>query len=110
MNIFQEDFWFRSNFSKNPDNVRKILTKVFKSKNEIVFMKIIYTYHAEEQMQERGILKVWVEEAIKWLHLTIKVRERKYIIRRKLNGIGIEFFEKINYISVITVYWITKWK
>ncbi len=67
-------------------------------------MKIIYTYHAEEQMQERGILKVWVEEAIKCPHLT-KREDEKYIVSRKLNGRILKVvFIKEKHIKVITTY------
>ena len=70
-------------------------------------MQIEYTGHAEERIKLRKILKIWIEEAIKWPDLTIRLNERKYIIRKKLNGLSIEIvFIKDKTIKILTTYWI----
>ena len=53
-------------------------------------MDIIYTLHAEEQIKERKIHKVWAEEAIKGPDYTTRKKPNKYIIKKKLNGRSIE--------------------
>jgi len=69
-------------------------------------MFIIYTLHAEEQLHERNILKLWIEETIKWPD-QIKRQGDKYLVRRKLNGRSIEVvYIKEKYIKIITTYWI----
>jgi len=34
-------------------------------------MDITYTHHAEDQIKERKVEKVWVEETIKYPHITV---------------------------------------
>ena len=70
-------------------------------------MDIFYSLHAEEQIEERKIEKVWIEEAIKSPDYTEKKRTNKYIVGKKLNGSSIEVvYVKEKHIKVVTVYWI----
>ncbi len=70
-------------------------------------MDIIYTIHAEEQIQERKIERVWVEETIKGPDYTKRKKPNKYIVKKKLNGKSIEVvYVKERYIKVVTVYWL----
>ncbi len=48
-------------------------------------MDIKYTLHAEEQIKERKLEKVWIEETIKYPHSTER-EAQKYYATRKLNG------------------------
>lgn len=48
-------------------------------------MDIFYTNHAEMQINERKIQKVWVEETIKRPDLT-KNLGNKFYVTKKLNG------------------------
>jgi len=67
-------------------------------------MEIHYTFHAEEQIHERKIEKVWVEETIKGPDLTKHIGH-KYCVTKKLNGLTLEVvYTKERYINVITVY------
>lgn len=69
-------------------------------------MYIIFTKHAKEQIEERKIELIWIEEAIKWPNLT-KHAENKYIVTKRLNGRSIEaVYIKEKYIKVLTVYWV----
>ena len=69
-------------------------------------MNIVYTFHAAEQIYERKILRVWVEEAIMWPDFTRR-QNNKYLVTRKLNGRSIEVvYIKEKYIKILTVYWI----
>ncbi|MDP2672652.1 MAG: DUF4258 domain-containing protein [Nanoarchaeota archaeon] len=68
-------------------------------------MKIIFTKHAEEQMKERKIEKLLVEETIKYADKTRKEGKNKYYARRKINGFTLEVvYTRENYIKVITIY------
>ena len=69
-------------------------------------MEIIYTFHAEEQIKERKILKIWIKEAIKAPDM-IKHSDHKYYIIKKLNGKILKVvYVKENYIKVITSFFI----
>ncbi len=70
-------------------------------------MDIVYTLHAEEQIQQRKIESVWVEETIKSPDYTKRKKPNKYIVKKKLNGKSIEVvYVKEKYIKVVTVYWL----
>ena len=67
-------------------------------------MRLMYTFHAQEQIKEREILEIWVEETIKFPDIT-KHLGNKYIVTKKLNGIILEVvYIKEKYIRVITCY------
>ncbi len=67
-------------------------------------MKIKFTRHAEEQMEERGISKDDAENTIKYPDLTKKESDR-YLARKKFSQYSLEVVYVIeNYIKVITVY------
>jgi len=68
-------------------------------------MKIVFTKHAEEQIKERKIERLLVEETIKYADKTRKEGKNKYYARRKINGFTLEVvYIRENYIKVITVY------
>ena len=70
-------------------------------------MDIYYTSHAEEQIRERKIEKVWVEETIKRPDLTKHIGH-KYRVTKKLNGLTLEVvYLKQKYIKIITIYPLT---
>ena len=50
-----------------------------------MFMDIIYTIHVDEQIKERKINKVWIEETIKFPD-ELKHKVHKYYATKKLNG------------------------
>jgi len=67
-------------------------------------MEIIYTEHARDQIKERKLEKIWVEEAIKFpdekRHKGIKSHAIK-----KINGVKIKVvYVKEKYIKVVTVF------
>jgi len=67
---------------------------------------LIYTVHAEEQLEIRKIEKIWVEEAVRAPDFTEREGE-KYIVNKKLNGRSIKVvYVKERYIKIITVYWV----
>ena len=69
-------------------------------------MDIIYTLHAKEQIKERKILKIWIEETIKSPDTT-KCRDNKYYVIKKLNGRTLKVvYVKERYIKVITSHFI----
>ena len=69
-------------------------------------MFILYTRHAEEQIIERKVERVWIEETIKYPHIT-KRNENKYYVIRKLNGVSLKVvYVKEKYIKIITVFYI----
>ena len=69
-------------------------------------MEINYTLHAEEQIKERKILKVWVEETIKSPDET-KRSGNKYYVTKKLNGKMLKVvYVKEKYIKIITTFFI----
>ncbi len=53
-------------------------------------MKIIFSKHAEEQIKERKLDKISVEETIKYAEKTRKEGKNKYYARRKINGWTLE--------------------
>lgn len=64
----------------------------------------MYSLHAEEQIKERKIEKVWVEEAVKSPNQIEKDGDKYYVIK-KLNGITLKIvYVKQKYIKIITVY------
>ena len=69
-------------------------------------MEIIYTNHAEEQIKERKIIKVWIEETIKFPDDTKRIEHKFYVIK-KLNGKTLKvIYTKENFIKVITSYFV----
>ena len=69
-------------------------------------MRIIYTLHAEEQIRERKIELVWIEEAVNSPDRTERVGN-KYYVTKKLNGKIIKVvFVKERFIKIITSYFI----
>ncbi|MBI2670876.1 DUF4258 domain-containing protein [Candidatus Woesearchaeota archaeon] len=69
-------------------------------------MNIIYTLHALEQIKERKISRVWIEETIKFPDKTNHFGNKCYVIK-KLNGKTIKVvYLKQTYIKVITCYFI----
>ena len=69
-------------------------------------MDIIYTKHAEEQIEERKILKIWVEETVKFPD-ELRREDIKYYATKKLNGSTLRVvYTKENYIKIITSYFI----
>ncbi len=74
-------------------------------------MKIIFTLHAEKRMKKRKLSK---EEIIKTLRYPKKIIKRydKYYVQKEIERGVIEIiYEKTeNYIRIITIYWIIKWK
>lgn len=71
-------------------------------------MDINYTLHAEEQIKERRIEKVWIEETIKFPDQTKRLDNKHYVVK-KLNGITLKVvYVKQRYIKVITVFKIRK--
>lgn len=69
-------------------------------------MKFQYTEHAKEQIQERRIEKIWVEETINFPDIT-KNDGHKYYVIKKLNGKTLKvIFVKERYIKIITCYFI----
>ena len=70
-------------------------------------MEIVYTRHAEKQIKERKIQKVWVEETAKFPDVTNRVGHKYYAIK-KLNGITLKVvYVKENYLKITTSYIIT---
>ena len=71
-------------------------------------MEIFYTLHAEDQIIERKIEKVWVEETIKFPDITRR-KENKYYVIKRLNGKVLKVvYVRERYIKVITSYYIVK--
>jgi len=69
-------------------------------------MRIIYTLHAEGQVKDRKIPKIWVEETIKSPDIT-KRDGHKYYIIKKLNGRTLKVvYVRERYIKVITSFFI----
>ena len=69
-------------------------------------MKIVFTKHAEQQIKERKIERIWVEETLKAPDKIYK-EDEKYYAHKKLNDHTIEVvYEKQTYIKVITTYWL----
>ena len=69
-------------------------------------MEIIYTLHANEQINERKLSKVWVEETIKSPD-EIRHKGHKHYATKKLNGNTLRVvYVKESYIKVITSYFV----
>ena len=68
---------------------------------------IIYTDHAEERMAGRGILQVWVEEAIRKPDYVIDVRYSRMQAIKKVNReeISVVYAKEGDNFIVITVFW-----
>jgi len=67
-------------------------------------VNIVFTKHAKERMERRGISEDEVINVIKFPEKTRKV-DNIYYVRKKLASGTIEIvFEKENYIKVITLY------
>jgi len=68
---------------------------------------IIYTDHAEERMAGRGILKAWVEEAIREPDRVIDVSYGRKQAVKKFNReeISVVFIKEGDNWIVITVFW-----
>jgi hypothetical protein len=71
-------------------------------------VEIFYALHAEEQISERKIEKIWVEETIKFPDITRR-KENKYYVIKKPNGKVLKVvYVRERYIKVITAYYIVK--
>lgn len=69
-------------------------------------MDIVYTLHAEQQLEERKIPKIWVEETIRSPDNTKHIGN-KFYVTKKLNGRALKIiYVKEKYIKVITAYFI----
>lgn len=69
-------------------------------------MGFFYTYHAQEQIKERKILRIWVEESIKTPDETRRHRNKFYVVKR-LNGKTLKVvYTKEKYIKIITAFFI----
>ncbi|MBI2580181.1 DUF4258 domain-containing protein [Candidatus Woesearchaeota archaeon] len=69
-------------------------------------MELQYTAHCEEQIAERKLEKVWVEETIRYPDKTERTG-KKYYVTKKLNGGTLRVvYIKEKYIKVITAYWL----
>jgi len=69
-------------------------------------MDIKYTLHAENQIKERKVEKVWIEETIKHPDSTERDGNKYYVVR-KLNGRTLKvIYVKEKYIKVITIFFI----
>ena len=69
-------------------------------------MKIVYTRHDEEQIKERKIEKVWIEETIKAPDETKRDGHKFYVIK-KLNGMSMKVvYVEEKFIKVITAFFI----
>jgi len=69
-------------------------------------MEFFYTYHAQEQIKERKILRIWVEESIKTPDETKRYRNKVYVVK-KLNGKTLKvIYTKEKYIKIITAFFI----
>lgn len=69
-------------------------------------MEIIYTIHAQQQIKERKVQQIWVDETIKSPDITRR-NGYKYYAVKKLNGKTLKVvFVREKYIKVITAYFI----
>ena len=67
-------------------------------------MNIVFTKHAKEQMEERGISEDEVINTLKFPESTQKIDDLYYAQKRTNQGIIEVVYEKENYIKVITLY------
>tara|TARA_Y100000310_G_C20668471_1_gene808954 strand:- start:2204 stop:2422 length:219 start_codon:yes stop_codon:yes gene_type:complete len=72
-------------------------------------MKISFSSHAEKRLKERGIKKEAVIETVEFPEYTIKRSNNEIEAYKKLNGkmLKVVYFQKENYIKVITLYYIS---
>ena len=68
-------------------------------------MEIRYTLHSEEQITERKIEKVWVEETTRYPDKISVIGKKHYAIRKINGGVLKVVYVKEKYIKIITVYW-----
>ncbi|MEK6967007.1 MAG: DUF4258 domain-containing protein [Nanoarchaeota archaeon] len=67
-------------------------------------MRVVYTDHAEKQIEERKLLKIWVEEAVCYPDY-IRREADLYVAIKKLNGITLEVVHsREKYIKIVTCY------
>lgn len=69
-------------------------------------MEIRYTAHSEEQIKERKLEKVWVEETIRYPDKTASLGKKYFVIKRLNGGILKVVYVKESYIKVITAHWL----
>ena len=69
-------------------------------------MNIEFTNHAEEMLKERKIAKDEVEMTIKSPDKLFKEGEKYYASKNIGRGIIEAVYERVNYIKVITIYWL----
>jgi hypothetical protein len=69
-------------------------------------MIIIYTYHAKQQIKKRKILKIWVEETIKFPDKIKSNKNRHYVIKKLNSKVLKVVFVKEKYIKIITSYFV----
>ncbi len=81
--------------------------KLFKHANGKINMNVKYTNHAEYQLKERKIERVWVEETIKSPDKITRDGKKNYAIK-KLNGytLKVVYVKEERFIKVITEYWL----
>ncbi len=83
-----------------------IEANLFKDKVDLLIMEIIYTAHAEEQLQERKIEKAWVEDTVQFPDVTQHEGHKYYVIKR-LNGKTLKVvYVKEKYIKIITSHFV----
>ena len=69
-------------------------------------MKIILTRHAIEQIEDRKINFVWVQETVKFPDI-MKKEDNKYYALKRLNGHVLKVvYVKEKYIKVITTFFV----
>ena len=69
-------------------------------------MNIEFTNHAEEMLKERKIAKDEVEMTIKSPDKLFKEEGKYYASKNIGRGIIEAVYERVNYIKVITIYWL----
>ncbi len=69
-------------------------------------MNIHYTSHAEYQLKERKVERVWIEETIKSPDETKRAGNKYYVVK-KINGKTLKVvYVKERNIKVVTIYWV----
>lgn len=67
-------------------------------------MKIEYSLHAWKRIGKRKLIKVWVEEAIRFPDKLERLGKKHYVTKR-LNGVVLQVvYVKEKYIKIITLY------
>ncbi len=69
-------------------------------------MNIVFTKHAKEQIEERGISEDEVISAVKYPELTKKIDDVYYARKKTTSGVIEVVYVKENYIKVITLYFL----